>query len=60
MLLVIGTGNGVWAAKIRYHILTLPFSISNYNNSGPYQSNIRVEALLVVSDNATTIELPAE
>lgn len=60
MLLVIGAGNGVWAAKIRYHILTLPFSIRNYNNSGYYQSNIRVEALLVVSDNATTIELPAE
>jgi len=59
MLLVIGAGNEVWAKEIRYHILTLPFSIRNYNNSDNYLTDIRVEALLVKSD-ATTVGLPEQ
>lgn len=60
MLLVAGSMvNEAWAKEIRYHILTLPFSVSNYNNSGLYKENIRVEALLVKSD-ATTVGLPEQ
>lgn len=54
-----GTGNEAWAAKVRYHILTLPFSIRNYDNSGFYKEEIRVEALLVIND-APIIELPEQ
>lgn len=59
MLLVIGAGNGVWAKEIRYHILTLPFSVRNNTNEGFYKQNIRVEALLVKS-NDETIGLPEQ
>ena len=59
MLLVIGAGNEAWAKEIRYHILTRPFSIRNYNNSDNYLTDIRVEALLVKSD-ATTVGLPEQ
>lgn len=59
MLLVIGAGNEVWAKEIRYHILTRPFSIRNYNNSDNYLEDKRVEALLVKSD-ATTVGLPEQ
>ncbi|MBQ9655207.1 MAG: hypothetical protein IJV38_04205 [Prevotella sp.] len=59
MLLVIGTVNEASAKEIRYHILTRPFSIRNYNNSDNYLTDIRVEALLVKSD-ATTVGLPEQ
>jgi hypothetical protein len=54
-----GTGNEAWAAKVRYHILTLPFSIRNHDNSAYYKEGIRVEALLVIND-APIIELPEQ
>lgn len=53
MLLVIGAGNGVWAKKVTYHILTKPFDVRNHNNTGDYKSNIRVEALQCTSEEAT-------
>lgn len=60
LLLLGGTASESYAAKVRYHILTLPFNVKNFNNSGPkYPQNIRVEALLVISD-AETVGLPKE
>lgn len=59
LLLMGSMVNEAWAANVRYHILTLPFSVRNYNNTGNYKENIRVEALLVVSD-AATIGLPEQ
>ena len=53
MLLVIGAGNGAWAKKVTYHILTKPFDVRNHNNTGDYKSNIRVEALQCTSEEAT-------
>lgn len=53
MLLVIGAGNGVWAKKVTYHILTKPFSVRNHDNSGDYKINIRVEALRCTSEEPT-------
>ena len=50
-----GTGNVAWAVK--YHILTLPFSVAHWNGDGNKWSDIRVEALLCES-NETTIGLP--
>ena len=58
LLLLCGMTNEVWAAKVTYHILTLPFT--TYNDDGtPYKSDIRVEALRVIVDNGTQVELPA-
>lgn len=53
MLLVIGAGNGVWAKKVTYHILTKPFTVRNHDNSGDYKINIRVEALRCTSEEPT-------
>ena len=47
--------NEAWAVK--YHILTLPFSVAHWNGDGNKWSDIRVEALLCES-NETTIGLP--
>ena len=58
LLLFSSTANEAWA-EVRYHILTLPFTVKNYNNQGNYKENIRVEALLVKSD-AATIGLPEQ
>ena len=54
--------NSAWGAtKVKYHILTKPFTVMNYNNTGvfEYRSNIRVEALLCESEE-TTIGLPEQ
>ena len=57
LLLLAGGGmaNEAWAVK--YHILTLPFSVAHWNGDGNKWSDIRVEALLCES-NETTIGLP--
>ena len=59
LLLFSSTANEAWAAKVRYHILTLPFSVRNYNNSGNFRTDIRVEALLVIND-AEAVGLPEQ
>ena len=61
MLLLMAGGmvNAVWAKEITYHILTMPFTVRNYNNTGDYKANIRVEALQCTS-KASTVGLPAE
>ena len=60
LLLLGGMANSAWAYKVRYHILTLPFDVKNHNNSAVYKEDIRVEALLVVVNDSSTIELPAQ
>ena len=56
LLLAGGVNNEVYA-KVKYHILTLPFSVAHWNGDGNIWSDIRVEALLCES-NETTIGLP--
>ena len=47
-------------AKVKYHILTKPFDVSNYDASNiRWRHDIRVEALLCESDE-TTIGLPEQ
>ena len=45
--------NVALAKKVTYHILTKPFTVRNYNNTGDYKQNIRVEALQCTSEEAT-------
>ena len=62
LLLIVGGGmNMMWAAKVTYHILTLPIdSTSRYNyHMKPVVHGYRLEAVKVVVDNQTTVELPA-
>lgn len=59
LLLLGGMANEAWAKKITYHILTKPFTVRNYNNTGDFHSNIRVEALQCTSEEST-IGLPAQ
>ena len=62
LLLLCGVANQAWAYKVRYHILTRPFDVPNYNGSNPkWRDDIRVEALLVVVNNADKVGgLPEE
>lgn len=55
LLLLAGGGmaNEAWAKKVTYHILTKPFTVRNYNNTGDWQTNIRVEALQCTSEEST-------
>ena len=50
----------VWAAKVTYHILTLPIdSVSRYNyHMKAAVHEYRLEAFKVVVDNQSTVELP--
>ena len=64
LLLAGGIVNGVWAAKVTYHILTLP--IPNPATPGNYNYHMksdvighRLEAFKIVVDNQTIVELPA-
>lgn len=58
LLLLCGAANDAWAQnKVTYHILTKPFDVRNYNNTGDYKANIRVEALQCTSEEST-IGLP--
>ena len=53
LLLVGGMTNYVTAGKVTYHILTKPFNVRTWDNSGDFKSNIRVEALQCTSEEAT-------
>ena len=59
LLLAGGVSNVAWAKKVTYHILTKPFNVRNYNNSGDYKTYIRVEALQCTSEEST-VGLPAQ
>ena len=59
LLMTGGTMNEAQAKKVTYHILTLPFTVRNYNNTGDHLANIRVEALQCTSDEGT-VGLPAQ
>ena len=54
-----GTTNEVGAAKVTYHILTLPINNSIYHMNATF-SDKRLEAVRVIVDPATKVELPAE
>lgn len=58
LLLLGGITNGAWAAKVTYHILTLPINASTAGMVDAVDGN-RLEAIRVIVDNAATIELPA-
>ena len=60
-LLVTGSAiNQAWAYKVTYHILTLPIDNSVYHmdGSGNVINGKRLEAVRVVDNNATTVNLP--
>ena len=56
-LLLCGGANEVWAYKVTYHILTLPMSRDTFNIKSDYDGR-RMEAIRVIVNNATTVELP--
>lgn len=62
MLLLGGMANEAWAAgcKVTYHILTLPIDNSVYHMDGSENviNGKRLEAVRVVDNNATTVNLP--
>ena len=61
MLLLGGITNEAWGYKVTYHILTLPFTTKNSSdgvNLTDRFTNIRVEAIRVIVDDATTVGLP--
>ena len=61
LLLAGGVMNSVWAAKVTYHILTLPINPSTYDyHMKPLVTGWRLEAVNVVVNNQTTVELPAQ
>ena len=53
-----GMHNEAWAAKVTYHILTLPIDNDIYHMVDA-ADGYRLEAVKVVVDNQTTVELPA-
>ena len=60
-LLMVGAQNSTWAAKVTYHILTLPIDPStryDYHMKSDVTGH-RLEAFKVVVDNQNTVELPA-
>lgn len=59
LLLLGGVVNEVWAKKVTYHIMTLPFTVKTWNGDGDFHTNIRVEALQCTSEE-TTVGLPAQ
>ena len=62
LLMAGGVANEAWAAKVTYHILTLPIdSTSRYNHHMKLAIHShRLEAVKVIVDNQTTVELPAQ
>ena len=60
VLLVGGAMTEAWATKVTYHILTLPIDPTRYDyHMRPVLTGKRLEALLVVVDNQSEVELPA-
>ena len=58
LLLLGGMTNEAWAYKVTYHILTKPIDNSIYHLNDDF-SGKRLEAVRVVDNNATTVDLPA-
>ncbi len=58
LLLLGGMANEAWAAKVTYHVLTLPIDNTAANMVSDVNGK-RLEAIRVIVDNAATIELPA-
>lgn len=58
LLIVGGITHNAWAAKVTYHILTLPINNSIYHMKDAVSGH-RLEALKIVVDNQTQVELPA-
>lgn len=58
LMLAGGTANEAWAAKVTYHILTLPIDNTIYNMKSGVNGK-RLEAVKIIVDNQTTVELPA-
>ena len=61
LLLAGGVNNEVWGAyKVTYHILTLPINNSIYHMDGSdgIFAGKRLEAVRVIDNNATTVQLP--
>lgn len=57
LLLLGSVANEAWAYKVTYHILTLPINNSIYHMSTTLNGK-RLEAVRVVDNNATTVNLP--
>ena len=53
-----GTANEAWAAKVTYHILTLPIDNTIYKMKSGVNGK-RLEAVKIIVDKQTTVELPA-
>ncbi|MBE6248807.1 MAG: hypothetical protein E7106_06090 [Prevotella sp.] len=58
LLLLGSVANQAWAAKVTYHVLTLPIDASSAHMVDAVDGK-RLEAVRAIVDNATTIELPA-
>ena len=72
LLLLCGMTNEAWAVRVTYHVLTMPFTTHDKDNSDPNKHNtnpttvpsrvnIRVEAFyVVVDDESPTVGLPEQ
>ena len=61
-LLLAGAANQAWAIKAYYHILTLPINTTEGYNTYHLNDDFntyRLEAVRIMVDNATIVELPA-
>ncbi len=58
LLLLGGMTNEAWAAKVTYHVLTLPLN-HEINHTKAVFDGKRLEAIRVIVDNGTQVELPA-
>ena len=58
---MVGAQNSTWAATVTYHILTLPIDPTVYDyHMKSLVTGYRLEAVKVVANNQTTVELPAQ
>ena len=57
LLLLGGTINEAWGHKVTYHILTLPMTSTRPGNTKSDYYNWRMEALRVIVDDASNVEL---
>ena len=61
LLLILVSGaivNDAWAAKVIYHVLTLPLDHTKNHNIDTYDGK-RLEAIRIIVDNGSQVELPA-
>ena len=58
LLLFGGMTNEAWAAKVTYHVLTLPLNHEINHTKAEYDGK-RLEAIRVIVDNGTEVELPS-